>query len=49
MQLKHLVTPAGMGESFHVLVASKGVEREKAAGLAGLNFGRSDVGNERKT
>jgi len=39
LQLKHLVTPAGMGESFHVLVASKGIEREKAAALAGLNFG----------
>ena len=41
LQLKHLVTPAGMGESFHVLVASKGVEEETASGLAGLNFGRS--------
>jgi len=40
LQLKHLVTPAGMGESFHVLVASKGVLAEKASGLAGLNFGR---------
>jgi SAM-dependent MidA family methyltransferase len=41
LQLKHLVTPAGMGESFHVMVASKGIEKEKAAGLAGLNFGRT--------
>ena len=40
LQLKHLVTPAGMGESFHVLVASKGVEKEKVATLAGLSFGR---------
>ena len=40
LQLKHLVTPAGMGESFQVLVASKGVEAERAATLAGLNFGR---------
>ena len=39
LQLKHLVTPAGMGESFHVLVASKGIEKEKVAALAGLNFG----------
>ncbi len=39
LQLKHLVTPAGMGESFHVLVASKGVEREKVEALAGLGFG----------
>lgn len=38
LQLKHLVTPAGMGESFHALVASKGVE--SASRLAGLNFGR---------
>ena len=43
LQLKHLVTPAGMGESFHVLVASKGVAPEKAANLAGLNFGRRDL------
>jgi SAM-dependent MidA family methyltransferase len=40
MQLKHLVTPAGMGESFHVLVASKAVESEKVSTLASLNFGR---------
>lgn len=39
LQLKHLVTPAGMGESFHVLVASTGVE---TTGLAGLNFGRNN-------
>jgi SAM-dependent MidA family methyltransferase len=41
LQLKHLVTPAGMGESFHVLVASKGVESEKVRTLAGLGFGKS--------
>jgi SAM-dependent MidA family methyltransferase len=40
LQLKHLVTPAGMGESFHVLVASQGVDVAKVSGLAGLNFGR---------
>jgi SAM-dependent MidA family methyltransferase len=39
LQLKHLVTPAGMGESFHVLVASRGIEIEKASTLAGLTFG----------
>jgi SAM-dependent MidA family methyltransferase len=39
LQLKHLVTPAGMGESFHVLVASKGIKAEMAGTLAGLNFG----------
>lgn len=43
LQLKHLVTPAGMGESFHVLVASKGVDEEKAAGLAGLSFGKRNT------
>jgi SAM-dependent MidA family methyltransferase len=41
LQLKHLVTPAGMGESFHVLVASKGVEQEKMLTLAGLSFARN--------
>jgi SAM-dependent MidA family methyltransferase len=40
LQLKHLVTPAGMGESFHVLVASKGVDAGKVLGLAGLGFGK---------
>ena len=39
LQLKHLVTPAGMGESFHVLVGSKGVD--DPARLAGLGFGRA--------
>jgi len=36
----NLVTPAGIGESFHVLVASKGIEEENAAALAGLSFGQ---------
>lgn len=40
LQLKHLVTPAGMGESFHVLIASKGVDAERVSRLAGLGFGR---------
>jgi SAM-dependent MidA family methyltransferase len=40
LQLKHLVTPAGMGESFQVLVASKGVDAEKTLQLSGLSFGR---------
>jgi SAM-dependent MidA family methyltransferase len=39
LQLKHLVTPAGMGESFHVLVASRNVKAEKVAALSGLRFG----------
>ena len=40
LQLKHLVTPAGMGESFHVMIASRGVEEEAATKLSGLSFGR---------
>jgi len=41
LQLKHLVTPAGMGESFHVLVGSKGVNSEQVSKLSGLSFGRT--------
>jgi SAM-dependent MidA family methyltransferase len=37
LQLKHLITPSGMGESFHVLVAGKGTDATK---ISGLNFGR---------
>jgi SAM-dependent MidA family methyltransferase len=40
LQLKHLVTPAGMGETFHVLVASKGVEPGTVVQLSGLKFDR---------
>jgi len=40
LQLKHLVTPAGMGESFHVLLASKGIDEQTVSVLAGLSFGR---------
>ncbi len=43
LQLKHLVTPAGMGESFHVLIGSKGVERDKMECLSGLGFGRRAI------
>jgi len=42
LQLKHLVTPAGMGETFHVLIASKGIDPGKIAGLSGLRFGKND-------
>lgn len=42
LQLKHLVSPAGMGEYFQVLVARKAVPKEKAATLSGLAFARSD-------
>jgi SAM-dependent MidA family methyltransferase len=40
LQLKHLVTPAGMGESFQVLIATKGIEQERVESLSGLTFGR---------
>lgn len=43
LQLKHLVTPAGMGESFHVLVASKGEMARPVATLSGLSFGKERV------
>jgi SAM-dependent MidA family methyltransferase len=38
LQLKHLVTPAGMGENFHVLLAAKGVDAKDLVGLSGLSF-----------
>jgi len=41
LQLKHLITPAGMGESFHVLVASNGVRRIEE--LSGLSFGEKKI------
>ena len=41
LQLKHLVTPAGMGETFHVMIASHGVDAAKVAQLSGLRFLRS--------
>ena len=38
LQLKHLVTPAGMGETFHVLLMSRGVDRQAAMKMSGLRF-----------
>ena len=40
LQLKHLIAPGGMGETFQVLVMAHGVDREKAASLSGLKFAR---------
>jgi SAM-dependent MidA family methyltransferase len=40
LQLKHLVTPAGMGELFQVLVLRRNIDKEKAAKLSGLTFAR---------
>jgi len=39
LQLKHLVTPEGMGENFRVLIASRGIDPRKVAALSGLSFG----------
>ena len=44
LQLKHLVTPAGMGETFHVLMASRDVDLRKVAVLSGLSFGVTHTG-----
>ena len=40
LQLKHLITPEGMGETFQVLVASKGVDPSRVDRLSGLSFGQ---------
>ena len=39
LQLKHLISPTGMGETFQVLLMSAGVAKEKAAALSGLKLG----------
>ena len=39
MQLKHLVTPESMGETFQVMVASKEADTNILKKLAGLSFG----------
>jgi SAM-dependent MidA family methyltransferase len=39
LQLKHLVTPIGMGENFQVLIASRAVDPKIIAALSGLSFG----------
>lgn len=38
LQLKHLITPGGMGETFQVLLLSHAVEKEKATQLSGLKL-----------
>ncbi len=38
LQLKHLISPTGMGETFQVLLMSHNVGREKTAGLGGLKL-----------
>jgi len=38
MQLKHLIAPEGMGETFRALVLSKGIEPDAVRALSGLSF-----------
>jgi SAM-dependent MidA family methyltransferase len=38
LQLKHLVSPAGMGEYFQVLLMRRGVEKDKAFQLCGMKY-----------
>jgi SAM-dependent MidA family methyltransferase len=40
LQLKHLVTPVGIGEVFDVLVLARGVPPGTARALDGLEFAR---------
>jgi SAM-dependent MidA family methyltransferase len=40
LQLKHLVTPEGIGEVFDVLVLGRGVPHDAARALHGLKFAR---------
>jgi SAM-dependent MidA family methyltransferase len=38
LQLKHLISPDGLGESFQAIILMRGVERERAAQISGLSF-----------
>jgi SAM-dependent MidA family methyltransferase len=38
LQLKHLISPEGMGEVFQALILSHRVEKEQATNLSGLSF-----------
>jgi SAM-dependent MidA family methyltransferase len=40
LQLKHLISPGGMGESFQVLIMSHNVALERSATLSGLKLAR---------
>ena len=41
LQLKHLVSPEAMGETFQVFIASRGIDAQKVSSLSGLTFGSS--------
>jgi SAM-dependent MidA family methyltransferase len=40
LQLKHLVSPAGMGEYFQVLLMHRGVDKDSVRQLSGMTFAR---------
>jgi SAM-dependent MidA family methyltransferase len=40
LQLKHLISPTGMGETFQVLLMSRDVAKEKTVSLGGLRLAR---------
>ena len=40
LQVKHLITPAGVGENFQVMLATQGVAQSSVQNLAGLSFGK---------
>jgi SAM-dependent MidA family methyltransferase len=40
LQIKHLLTPEGMGENFQVLIGSRNEAEKKLVGLGGLTFGK---------
>ena len=39
LQLKHLITPEGMGENFQILMASRKLDPRRIATLSGMTFG----------
>jgi SAM-dependent MidA family methyltransferase len=41
LQLKHLITPEGMGENFQILMASRKLDPKRIATLSGMIFGSS--------
>jgi SAM-dependent MidA family methyltransferase len=41
LQLKHLITPTGMGESFQVFIASKDIDTVQVSRFSGLIFGKT--------
>jgi SAM-dependent MidA family methyltransferase len=40
LQLKHLITPVGMGENFQVMIAARRLDSQVIAAISGLSFGR---------